>query len=37
MSYVEIFKFDKKGDSESYGEVKNSWLGAMAVWEILGK
>ena len=37
MSYVEIFKFDKKGDSEGYGEVKNSWLGAMAVWEILGK
>lgn len=36
MSYIEIFKFNKNGDSESYGEVKNTWLGAMAVWEILG-
>lgn len=37
MSYIEIFKFDRNGDSESYGIVKNTWLGAMQVWDILGK
>lgn len=37
MSCVEIFKFDKEGNSETYGQVKNSWRGAMAIWEIMGK
>lgn len=37
MSYIEIFKFDENGDSESFGTVNNTWLGAMRVWDILGK
>lgn len=37
MSYIEIFKFDENGDSESFGEVKNTWLGSMRVWDILGE
>lgn len=37
MSYIEIFTFDKEGNSESYAEVKNSWGGSMDVWDILGK
>lgn len=37
MSYIEIFKFDENGDSESFGEVSNTWLGAMRVWDILGE
>ena len=37
MSYIEIFKFDENGDSESYGEVSNAWLGSMRVWNILGE
>lgn len=36
MSCVEIFKFDKNGNSEEYADVKNAWLSAIAVWEILG-
>ena len=37
MSYVEIFKFDKNGNPQSIAKIKNSWRGAMAVWNILGK
>ena len=37
MSYTEIFKFDKDGNSESVADIKNSYRGAMAVWNILGK
>lgn len=37
MSYIEIFAFDKEGNSESYAEVKNAWGSSMAVWDILGK
>ena len=37
MSYIEIFKFDENGNSESFGMVDNAWLGAMRVWDILGK
>ena len=36
MSYIEIFKFDKQGNSERIGEVKNSWRGSPAIWEIMG-
>lgn len=37
MSYVEIFKFDKEGNSESYANIKNAYRGAMAVWNFLGE
>lgn len=37
MSYVEIFKFDKNGNSQSVAKIKNSYRGAMAIWSILGK
>lgn len=37
MSYTEIFKFDKDGNSESVADIKNSFRGAMAVWNILGE
>lgn len=37
MSCVEIFAFDKNGDSKSYATFDNSWNGAMAIWNILGK
>lgn len=37
MSYTEIFKFDKYGNSESVADIKNAYRGAMAVWNILGK
>ena len=37
MSYIEIFKFDENGNSESFGTVNNTWLGAMRVWDVLGK
>ena len=36
MSYTEIFKFDRQGNSEGIGEVNNSWHGAPAIWEIMG-
>lgn len=36
MSYTKIFKFDKQGNSKSVSEVKNSWRGCMAIWEIMG-
>lgn len=35
MSYTEIFGFDKEGNAYSYGEVKNAFRGAMAIWSIL--
>lgn len=37
MSYTEIFKFDKNGNSESVADIKNSYRGCMAVWDFLGK
>lgn len=37
MSCIEIFAFDKDGNSESYAEIKNSLGGSMAIWNILGK
>lgn len=36
MSYIEIFKFDKQGNSEDIGKVNNSWRGSPAIWEIMG-
>lgn len=35
MSYTEIYAFDKAGLPRLYGEVHNSYRGAMAVWNIL--
>lgn len=32
MSYVEIYAFDCAGNGHLYGEIKNSWSGAPAVW-----
>lgn len=37
MSYIEIFVFDKEGNSEIYAEVKNAWGGSMAIWNTLGE
>lgn len=37
MSYIEIFAFDKDGNSESYAEVRNAWGGSMAIWNVLGE
>ena len=37
MSYTEIYKFNKNGDAEMIGEIKNAWRGAMAVWGIIEK
>lgn len=36
MSYIQIFKFDREGNSEIISRVKNSWRGSMAIWEIMG-
>jgi len=35
MSYTEIFGFERNGDAVMLGEVRNSWRGAMAVWNYL--
>lgn len=35
MSYTEIYAFDKAGLPRLYGEVHNSWRGAVAVWNIM--
>ena len=35
MSYTEIYALDKAGVPRLYGEVRNSWRGAMAVWNIM--
>jgi len=37
MSYTEICGFDKKGNAYLQASVRNSWRGAMAIWNILGK
>lgn len=37
MSCTELFKFNKIGEAEYLGEVKNSFRGAMAVWDILDR
>lgn len=37
MSYTEIYKFKKNGNAELLSEIKNSWRGAMAIWDILDK
>lgn len=37
MSQTIIFAFDKDGASREYGYTKNSWRGAWAVWDIMGK
>lgn len=35
MSYTEIYAVDSNGDVRLYGEVKNSFAGAMHVWNAL--
>jgi hypothetical protein len=35
MSCTEIFGFDKEGNAYLQDEIKNSWRGAMAIWNIL--
>ena len=35
MSYTEIYAFNQAGNAYLYGEVKNAWAGAVAVWRIL--
>ena len=37
MSYTEIYAFDKNGNAYMFGEVQNSWRGAMKVWTELEK
>lgn len=37
MSYTEIYAFGKDGNGEKYGEVKNAFSGAFAVWDIMGR
>lgn len=37
MSYTEIVCFKNNGDAESCTDIKNSWRGAMAIWNILEK
>lgn len=37
MSYTEIFKFKKDGNSELVGETKNAFRSAMFVWRFLEK
>ena len=36
MSYTEIFKFDKNGNSHEFADVSNAYRGSMAVWNYLG-
>jgi hypothetical protein len=35
MSYTEIYRITKAGNTIMAGEIQNSWRGAMAVWNIL--
>ena len=35
MSSTEIYYFNKDGNAEDLGQVRNSWRGAMAIWNIL--
>lgn len=37
MSCTEIVCFKKNGEAEGYTDIKNSWRGAMAIWNILEK
>ena len=37
MSYTEIYTFNKEGNAEMTGEVKNAFRGAMAVWSEIDK
>ena len=37
MSYTEIYKFNKNGNAEAIGEIRNAFRGAMAVWSSLEK
>lgn len=37
MSYTELYAVNKQGDVEFYGEVRNSFAGAMHVWNTLSK
>ena len=36
MSYTEIYKFTPKGNVKFVAEIKNSFRGAAAVWDIVG-
>jgi len=35
MSSTQLYKFTKEGEAECFGEVRNSFRGAMTVWNIL--
>ena len=35
MSYTEIYAFNQEGNAYMAGMVRNSWRGAMAVWNIM--
>lgn len=35
MSFTEIYAFDKAGNASLYGETRNAWRGAMAVWKTI--
>lgn len=37
MSYTEIYAFNKKGFAYFYGEIRNAWRGAPAVWREIEK
>jgi hypothetical protein len=37
MSFMEIFAFNREGDAEDYGDARNSWGGAMHIWNSLSK
>lgn len=36
MSYTEIYKFDKDGNSTEIGSVKNATRSSLAIWKYLG-
>lgn len=35
MSYTEIHRITKSGNTKRVAEIKNAWRGAMAVWTCL--
>ena len=35
MSYTEIFAFNKEGNAYMAGMARNSWRGAMMIWNIM--
>jgi len=37
MSRCEIYAFDQKGDARMYGEARNAWGGAFAIWQEMSK